>query len=869
MKNTSKVFGALCAVILAACFITGCPDPTADPDNPQVEPVQPPRSVRYISTDSDNNRYTLVITESKSRNIRAVYTPKSGDTFVLTVEMYNNGNYTVSITSSGNVRNSSGAKIDLQLSANDSSLTLTVTIGNDEMTGINGTIVSDDGKTEMQIEEPVLRPAIVKTNLKAALDAAATAKAGVIVSANGSDVLATAFWVITEQMSVFNSAISTAQAVYDNGEAKQAAVDTAEASLLTAIVAFNGQKKAGSKSGAAPTLTGIAISAPPTKTEYEIGDTLDLAGLIVTAAYSDDTTAVIGVSELTAGGFDASTPGNKSVTITYNGKSASFTVTVNPAAPVFTSIAAFGYWLSAQAENTAAATYRAKLNVNDLGGVIWTDGSVANVLDTNRTKYVNLDLSGSTITSIGQNAFAYCTSLTGVTIPNSVTSIEYYAFSDCTSLVAINLDSGNANYIFEQGVLYNKNKTLLHTYPAGKAETTFAIPNSVTSIGDGAFSGCTSLASVTIPDSVTSIGNFAFSNCTSLASVTIPNSVTSIGNSAFSGCTSLASVTIPDSVTSIGYSAFSNCTSLTSVIIPDSVTSIEHYAFENCTSLNITWYYNPALTAYTFREYLKTVIIPDSVTSIGYNAFSNCTSLTSVTIPNSVTSIGQSAFSGCTSLNITWYYNPALTAEGFMEYLKTVIIPDSVTSIGNWAFYGCTGLTSVTIPNSVTSIGNSAFDKCSSLTSVTIPNSVTSIGNSAFYRCTSLTSVTIPNSVTSIGNSAFSNCSSLTSVIIPDSVTSIGFTAFYRCTSLTSVTIPNSVTSIGVGAFVACTNLTSITIPNSVRFIPGMFVDNINNFSSDNHFDGDLRDKYLAANGGIGTYTTTAPVGNSSVWTKQ
>jgi len=174
MKNATRPFGALCALILAACFITGCPDPAAGPDNPQVEPAQP-RSVRYISTDSDNNRYTLVITENnKGRNSRAAYTPKSGDTFVLTVEMYSNGNYAVSITSSGNVRNSSGAKIDLQLSANDSSMTLTVTIGNEEMTGINGTIVSDDGKTEMPIEEPmVLRPAIVKTGLKAALDAAA------------------------------------------------------------------------------------------------------------------------------------------------------------------------------------------------------------------------------------------------------------------------------------------------------------------------------------------------------------------------------------------------------------------------------------------------------------------------------------------------------------------------------------------------------------------------------------------------------------------------------------------------------------------------------------------------------------------------
>jgi len=183
------------------------------------------------------------------------------------------------------------------------------------MTAITGTIVPDDGGEPIE-PPPVMTPTIVKTDLKAALDAAAAAKSGVIASANGSDVLKTAYWVTAEQMNVFNSAISSAQAVYDNREAKQAALDTAETALLRAIVVFNGQKKAGSKTGAAPTLTGIAISAPPTKTEYEIGDTLDLAGLVVTAVYSDDTTAVIGISELTAGGFDSSTAGSKTVTVT-------------------------------------------------------------------------------------------------------------------------------------------------------------------------------------------------------------------------------------------------------------------------------------------------------------------------------------------------------------------------------------------------------------------------------------------------------------------------------------------------------------------------------------------------------------------------
>ena len=161
--------------------------------------------------------------------------------------------------------------------------------------------------------------------------------------------------------------------------------------------------------------------------------------------------------------------------------------------------------------------------------------------------------------------------------------------------------------------------------------TSIEIPNSVTSIGWGAFDGCRVLTSVTIPNSVTSIGWSAFHGCSGLTSVTISNSVTSLESSTFYGCTGLTSVTIPNSVTSIGGGAFSRCTGLTSVTIPNSVTSIGDYAFENCTGLT-------------------SVTIPNSVTSIEYGAFWSCTGLTSVTIGNSVTSIGYSAFENCIGL---------------------------------------------------------------------------------------------------------------------------------------------------------------------------------------------------------------------------
>ena len=334
-------------------------------------------------------------------------------------------------------------------------------------------------------------------------------------------------------------------------------------------------------------------------------------------------------------------------------------------------------------------------------------------------------IKGVTVTSIGDQAFYNCTSLTSVTIPDSVTSIGDRAFRYCISLTSVTIPD-SVTSIGEEAFYGCWDLTRL------------TIPGSVTSIDKDAFCFCSSLTSVTIPDSVTSIGDSAFYGCESLTSVTIPDSVTSIGSCAFYGCASLTSVTIPDSVTSIGGSAFYGCTSLTSVTIPDSVTSIGGSAFYNCKSLT-------------------SVTIPGSVTSIGWSAFYGCASLTSVTIPDSVTSIGNCAFASCTSLTGIW------VAEGNSHYANdasgVLFNKDKTTLVqcpGAFAAY--------TIPNSVTSIGEYAFSHCTSLTSVTIPNSVTSIGEHAFSYCTSLTSVTISDSVTSIGEYAFYDCTSLTDV---------------------------------------------------------------------------------------------------------
>jgi hypothetical protein len=247
----------------------------------------------------------------------------------------------------------------------------------------------------------------------------------------------------------------------------------------------------------------------------------------------------------------------------------------------FTSIAAMSAWLALQPGNTPYSAYTVRLSVPSLGGTSAASGSAGKALRDNPTKYVILDLTGSTFTTIENSAFGssvdsyMCKSLVGVYIPNTVTSIGTSAFR-------------------------------------GSSLASIEIPYSITSIGADAFHDCKSLASAIIGNGVTNIGANAFQACTSLASVTIGSGVTTIGNNAFNGCTALTDVTIPDRVTSIGSSAFGGCTGLTSVTVPNNVTSIGSSAFSGCNGLT-------------------SVIIGSGVNDIGSSAFANCNSLTSVT----------------------------------------------------------------------------------------------------------------------------------------------------------------------------------------------------------------------------------------------
>ena len=438
----------------------------------------------------------------------------------------------------------------------------------------------------------------------------------------------------------------------------------------------------------------------------------------------------------------------------------------------------------------------------------WGHSLTGSVIIPNSVTYQNKTYS---VTSICDYAFQGA-DMTEVTIPNSITSIGNGAFIVCINLKTVNFNAENCTYMGSLSSpvfdYYN------HTYL-----TTVNIGESVKTIPNYAFSNCKDLTKITIPNSVTSIGDYAF-YLSYLTEVTIGNSVTSIGDYAFYG-TEFEEVTLPNNVTSIGDYAFHSAF-LTEVTIPKSVTSIGNGAFGNNVFLttvnfnaeNCTYMGSSSSLVFDECSDLTTINIGESVKTIPNYAFSNCKNLTKITIPNSVTSIGDYAFEGCSDLN-------------------EITIPNSVTSIGKSAFKSCYVLRKVIIGNNVTSIGSSAFAGCNRLEGVYITDlsawcriEFSSGTANPLYNAHNLylnnelvTSLVIPEDVTSIVENAFYRCTGLTEITIPNSVTSIGDCAFCDCTGLTEVTIPNSVTSIGNSAFDGCTGLKEVTIGNSVTSI--------------------------------------------------
>lgn len=482
----------------------------------------------------------------------------------------------------------------------------------------------------------------------------------------------------------------------------------------------------------------------------------------------------------------------------------------------------------------------------------------------------------SGVTSIGEYAFFEC-ALESIEIPDTVKSIGEEAFLYCVALEKISVSESNKYYSSDGSALFNKDKTTLLFYALGKSDTSYTIPNTVTSISSFAFYGCQKLETLDIPAAVKSIGDDAFEdtgieninvslsnryysskdgvlfnkNKTTLMfyprgkrniSYTVPNGVTTIGANAFRYCY-VETLILPSSIKSIGNYVFYDAY-IEYFEIPTSVTSVGNFAFDWG---DPTVYYGGTEAQWKKIIFADALDDPEFNTSNFKNIYYN-------------SKAPEQTYSGSCGNNLKWSFdNGVLTISGVgtmtdwdnawdapwgsirayvdtvkiedgvatigagaffnMIHLKSVSIPSSVTSIGRIAFSGCTRLSSVNIPHDVTTIGDRAFYKCTSLTSVSLPNGVWSIGDGVFYGCASLTSARLSERITKLGKEMFYGCTRLASVNIPGSITAIGENAFRDCKSLTRASISHGVTSIEDSAFCNCTSLTSVSLPSSIRSI--------------------------------------------------
>ena len=423
--------------------------------------------------------------------------------------------------------------------------------------------------------------------------------------------------------------------------------------------------------------------------------------------------------------------------------------------------------------------------------------------------YIPGEIDGHEVVAIGDRAFENRTDLRTVMIPDSVTRINIGAFSGCINLANITL-SKKIEKIGENA-FYNCDSLQSVEIPKCLNDV-YARYDSI-DIPNGVFNECSNLKTIIFEEGSTVIADALFRGCDGLESVTIPNTVTQIYGYAFADCKNLKNINISDSVTVLGENVFQNDTSITEINLPDSITALGRGEFSGC-------------------DRLKSIVIPDSVTNIGISAFSECKNLESVTFSKELEKIGENAFYNCDSLqsieipkslkDVYATYDSIDTPNGVFnecDNLKTIAFEEGSTVIADALFRGCDGLEEVKIPKTVTVIKNHAFNECIKLKAVEISNGMKEIGDSAFSECSNLQKVILPDTVNSMGTNIFYNCINLTEVHLPNIRQNITANTFYNCKKLTTINFPSTLTTIGNSAFSGCESLPEAILPSGVEKI--------------------------------------------------
>lgn len=495
-----------------------------------------------------------------------------------------------------------------------------------------------------------------------------------------------------------------------------------------------------------------------------------------------------------------------------------------------------------------------------------------------RCEFLESVIFPSSLETIESFAFGECESLKSIDLPNKVTFIGRRAFQDCYSLsgeltipesltkLGSEAFRGTAFTVLNYNAISIDSTQALHFIPF----TTVNFGSKVTRIPSSLLNGCSEIEYITLPETVKSIGDGAFSNCKKLKSITLPDSLVTIGVGAFYCCESLESIELPDALSVVKANAFMDCNKITELTIPGSVIKFSatafpkslttlHFNAENCSFTDLS--YSESLGTYTspfINTKITNVTISNSIKRIPSYLFCGVKTLESITLPDSVTEVGKESFRDSSIKNIRLSENLIVVEERAFYNTSVKIegnkLPDGTRMIGKEAFACCKGLEEIYIPDSVVDIAEGAFEECENLTKVRMSPNVRLIADNAFKNCVALYEFIWDSDIKLIADQAFYNCRALTDfdftgveLLYPNSFTYTGVTlvtlgedkaegatnliaiemqSFKDCENLEAVAIGGNIATIKSEAFASCSSLSTVVISDSViNIAPDAFKD--------------------------------------------